>query len=71
MRIRGVSEMVRLAGTSLIAGVLIGADKTDESVGVTVMPDGDRIGVVEESSNSGARNFFSVGEGPGERSPGG
>jgi capsular polysaccharide biosynthesis protein len=71
LRIRGVSEMVRLAGTSLIAGVLIGADKTDESVGVTVTPDGDRMGVVEESFNSGARSFFPVGEGPGERSPGG
>ena len=34
-RIHAVGEMIRMAGTPLIAGVLIGADKTDESLGVT------------------------------------
>jgi hypothetical protein len=34
-RIHGVGEMIRLAGTRLDSVVLIGADKTDESLGVT------------------------------------
>jgi capsular polysaccharide biosynthesis protein len=33
-RIRGVGEMTRLAGTPLISAVLIGAEKTDESLGL-------------------------------------
>jgi LmbE family N-acetylglucosaminyl deacetylase len=33
-RIRAVGEMVRMAGTSLVAAVLVGADKADESLGV-------------------------------------
>jgi hypothetical protein len=32
--IHGVGELVRLAGLRLAFGVLIGADKTDESVGL-------------------------------------
>lgn len=34
-RIRAVGEMVRLAGVPLLSAVVIGADRTDESVGVT------------------------------------
>ena len=34
-RIRGVGEMIRLAGTRLASVVLIGADKSDESLGLT------------------------------------
>jgi capsular polysaccharide biosynthesis protein len=37
-KIHGVGEMVRLAGVSLASAVLIGADKTDESLGVTELP---------------------------------
>jgi capsular polysaccharide biosynthesis protein len=33
-RIRGVGEMTRLGGTPLISAVLIGVDKTDESLGL-------------------------------------
>ena len=33
-KIRVVGEMIRLAGLSLVSGVLVGADKTDESLGV-------------------------------------
>jgi capsular polysaccharide biosynthesis protein len=33
-RVYGVGEMIRLSGTELISAVLVGADKTDESVGV-------------------------------------
>ncbi|MGO9083324.1 MAG: hypothetical protein ACLQDY_30590, partial [Streptosporangiaceae bacterium] len=34
MRIHAVGEMIRLAGLPLISAVLVGADKTDESLGV-------------------------------------
>ena len=37
-RIHAVGEMIRLAGTSLTSAVLVGADKTDESLGVTQHP---------------------------------
>jgi len=38
-RIHGVGEMIRLAGTRLDSVVLIGADKSDESLGLTHSPD--------------------------------
>jgi hypothetical protein len=34
-RLHGVGEMIRLAGTRLVSVVLIGADKRDESLGLT------------------------------------
>jgi capsular polysaccharide biosynthesis protein len=37
-RIEAVGEMIRLAGMRMIPGVLVGADKTDESLGVTHRP---------------------------------
>ena len=37
-RIHAVGEMIRLAGTSLTSAVLVGADKSDESLGVTQQP---------------------------------
>jgi hypothetical protein len=33
-KIHGIGEMIRLAGTNLDSVVLIGADKSDESLGV-------------------------------------
>jgi capsular polysaccharide biosynthesis protein len=38
-RVHGVGEMIRLAGTRLVSVVLIGADKGDESLGLTPRPD--------------------------------
>ena len=38
-RIRGVGEMIRLAGMRIDSAVLIGADKSDESLGVAPSPD--------------------------------
>jgi hypothetical protein len=38
-RVRGVREMVRLAGTRLNSVVLVGADKRDQSLGVGSMLD--------------------------------
>jgi capsular polysaccharide biosynthesis protein len=43
-RVRGVGEMIRLAGTRLDSVVLIGADKSDESLGLTPGPD-ERAGI--------------------------
>jgi capsular polysaccharide biosynthesis protein len=40
-RIHAVGEMVRLAGMRLDSGVLVGADKTDESLGVVFTPSVD------------------------------
>jgi capsular polysaccharide biosynthesis protein len=37
-KIHGVGEMVRLAGTTLMSGVLVGADKADESLGAAHIP---------------------------------
>lgn len=52
IRIRAAAEMIRLSGTSLISGVLIGADKTDESLGLTLTPDVGRVAVAEQSLGS-------------------
>jgi len=65
-RIRAVSEMIRLAGTSLISGVLIGADKSDESLGLAPTPDGDRMAVARDGLIAGAQDLFAVDEGPGD-----
>jgi capsular polysaccharide biosynthesis protein len=64
-RIRAVSEMIRLSGTSLVSGVLIGADKSDESLGLTLTPDADRVAAPEQSLGSAATGFVTVDEGPG------
>ena len=37
-RINAVGEMIRLAGTSVTSAVLVGADKADESLGMTQQP---------------------------------
>jgi capsular polysaccharide biosynthesis protein len=39
VRIHGVGEMIRVAGMRLVSVVLIGADKSDESLGLTPRPD--------------------------------
>ena len=38
-KIHGVAELVRLSGTRLVSAVLVGADKTDESLGMTPAPE--------------------------------
>ncbi len=40
-KISVVGDMIRLAGLSLVSGVLVGADKTDESLGAAPDPDPD------------------------------
>jgi len=67
-RIRAVSEMIRLAGVRLISGVLIGADKSDESLGVAPALDAAPDAVPEETSPSGTKGFFvTVDEGPSRK----
>ena len=43
-RIHGVGEMIRLAGMRLDSVVLIGADKSDESLGLVRRPD-EQVGM--------------------------
>ena len=43
-RIQAVGEMVRLAGADSVSAVLIGADKTDESLGVAATRPEDPVG---------------------------
>jgi capsular polysaccharide biosynthesis protein len=70
-RIHAVGEMVRMAGTPLIAGVLIGADKSDESLGATTIPpEADRRATAaERPPNHDTNGFFvTVDDGLGGRS---
>lgn len=64
-RIRAVGEMIRLAGMPLLSAVLVGADKSDESLGLAPTPEADRDAVVAEGLHSDAKGFFvTVDEGP-------
>ena len=42
IRVEAVGEMVRLAGARIVSAVLVGADKTDESLGMVRAPRSDR-----------------------------
>ena len=62
-RIRAASEMIRLSGARLDSGVLVGADKTDESLGVT-HPRGSGYGTGEaETGLPDAERFFATLDG--------
>ena len=52
-RLRAVGEMVRLAGIRTVSAVLVGADKTDESLGVMHVPDVGRDARADEDLNAG------------------
>jgi capsular polysaccharide biosynthesis protein len=56
-RIEGAGEMIRLSGARLVSAVLVGADKTDESLGVTY--------TVESASDPDAMNQGSPSDGNG------
>ena len=51
-KIHAVGELVRLAGTRLVSAVLLGADKWDESLGVTAPPDAGRA-VLDDTDRDG------------------
>jgi len=47
-KIHAVGQMIRLAGTRLVSAVLVGADKTDESLGVSPTPGAGGDSVAQE-----------------------
>ena len=58
-RVQAVGEMIRLAGTRLVSAVLIGADTTDESLGVTRTPnDGRHTRAANDDSYSAANGHI-------------
>jgi capsular polysaccharide biosynthesis protein len=62
--IHAVGEMIRLAGMNLISAVLVGADKTDESLGTTLAPAAGGNGVTEESLHLDTQGLFASADGP-------
>jgi len=69
-KIHAVGEMIRLAGTRLVSAVLVGADKADESLGVTHPPGAGRDAVAKEGLHSDAEgSFVTVDGGSGGRRP--
>jgi capsular polysaccharide biosynthesis protein len=70
-RIHAVGEMIRLAGVQLISGVLIGADKTDESLGTAPAPDAGHDAVTDVPAQRDPQGLFvTVDDGP-SRTPAG
>jgi capsular polysaccharide biosynthesis protein len=70
-RIHAVSEMIRLAGMSLISGVLVGADKTDESLGVLSTPEGDSSAPAGDAWRPDAKASYVTAEEASGRRPSG
>jgi capsular polysaccharide biosynthesis protein len=69
-RIHAASEMIRLSGTRLVSGILIGADKTDESLGVTHPPGASNgAGDAEAGLPDAERFFATLDRGPGGGPP--
>ena len=52
-RLRAIGEMVRLAGIRTVSAVLVGADKTDESLGVMNVPGAGRDAGADENLDAG------------------
>jgi capsular polysaccharide biosynthesis protein len=68
-KIHAVGEMMQLAGTRLVSAVLVGADKTDESLGVTLTPEAGRDAVMTPGMRAHADG--SSADKPGGRAPDG
>ena len=66
-KIHAVGEMIRLAGTRLVCAVLVGADKTDESLGVTPKPEAGRDAVTTQGMQANGAGSLAGGR-PGEPS---
>jgi len=60
-KIHAVGEMIRLAGMSLISGILVGADETDESVG-GVTPDSGGDATEKAGLRSGAEDLIGTAD---------
>ena len=63
-KIQAVGEMIRLAGTRLISAVLVGADKTDESLGVTPTPEAGRETIAREGVHPDGWGSSTLDRGP-------
>jgi capsular polysaccharide biosynthesis protein len=58
-KIHSVGEMIRLARARLVSAVLVGADKTDESLGVTYTPEeDDDAGTADKNAHADAEGIF-------------
>jgi len=69
-RIQAAAEMIRLSGVRLAAGVLVGADKTDESLGVTRSPGaGEGMRDAEAGLPDADRFFATLEEGSRRKTP--
>ena len=70
-RVSAVGEMIRLSGTRLVSAVLIGADKSDESLGAVETPhSGSDADGPEHGARSGANRFtVAIGENHGRQYP--
>jgi capsular polysaccharide biosynthesis protein len=68
-RIHAVSEMIRLAEMSVISGVLVGADATDESLGVLSTPEGDGNAATGNGWRPGAETSFVTADETSGRRP--
>lgn len=62
-KIHAVGEMIRLAGTRLVSAVLVGADKTDESLGLTFTSDVGSDAVPPPGTKAYAEGSFAGGIG--------
>ena len=66
-RVHAVGEMIRLAGMSVISGVLVGADKTDESLGVLTPEDDGSAAEGDRWRSNGEASFVTADETSGQR----
>jgi capsular polysaccharide biosynthesis protein len=58
-KIHAISEMIRLAGTRLVSAVLVGADETDDSLGMTYTPESEHEAeFARENPRPDAQGFF-------------
>jgi capsular polysaccharide biosynthesis protein len=62
-KIHAVGEMIRLAGTRLVSAVLVGADRTDESLGIKRTPGADGDAVTTQALQPDAEGSFAGGPG--------
>ena len=62
-RIHAVGEMARLAGITLISGVLVGADKTDDSLGAAATPAAGADSFADEGLRPGVDDLFVAADG--------
>jgi len=70
-KIHAIGEMIRLANTRLVSAVLVGADETDDSLGMTYTPESaDDVEFARKNPRPDAQGFFVTADpGSGGRHP--